>query len=1015
MFRQYGSIKLKKPHALSTSIAIALGLTLPGILANQSFAAEELEEITVTGSRIVRRDYEATSPIVTVNEEVFDQISSIGVENALNQLPQFVPAQTMFSSGDVQPSAFNNPGIATLNLRGLGPNRNLVLIDGRRAQPANAQLVVDINSLPSAAIESIEVISGGASAVYGADAMGGVTNFKLKKNFEGFNLNIQTSATEQGGGEETTISALIGASMGNSGNVMLGISASERQAIAASERDFYVDGWRDPNTPGSDALPYSNIEFAANNRPSPAAYDSVFGAGSAGLGEELYVNPDQTLFLNNPAKGAIGYNGPLNDEFKLLGTGTVNPGALSLNNLDQLLSTPLERYSMFARANYDVSENINVFLQANYTHMQVDTILNWAPATSQWAATIPRDGRAIPAQLATLLDSRPNPSGPYTLSRALDFAGARSTRNNTDMFQVLAGVEGDLWDTGWTYEAYISHGKTSLLTEMNGFPGLQNYRSVVSAPNFGKDLSVGAGPPLFFELKCKTGLPIFETFTPSDDCLNSIAGNMKHLTDIEQDIAEINITGELFDLPAGTVGAAFGASTRDNDYRWRPDDQLARPSTNYPIGLFPTSPTAGKTSVKELYGELLIPVLADITGIQELNLELGARYSDFDTSGEIWTYKGLIDWSINDNVRVRGGYQRANRAPNVSELYTGPTTSVVGFAGGDPCLRNTNNTTWGNHPDNPNRAKVIALCSELINRSTGGNNNSPWHTAANFPDAIVGPFTTNFPLELANITGNPNLRNEEADTYTAGVVLNSPFEGLFERATLSIDYYQVEIRDAISPTDSWSVYNKCLNGDGSNPSYSYNEFCSLIARDNDGYRATVDTPYFNLGAIQTAGVDVQLNWGVDVAGGLLNVSSVVNYLDYYRDQQAPTAPFVEATGTFRNGGQFDYKILTTVSFMRDDWSVGFRHRFLPDIDSAASATIPNTPVQGADSYHMIDTFGSYSLSEKISLRGGIDNLFDLDPEIVGRNPGTTDAKGSTSPAYYDAIGRRFYVAVELTF
>src|SRR5690606_6763845 len=194
----------------------------------------------------------------------------------------------------------------------------------------------------------------------------------------------------------------------------------------------------------------------------------------------------------------------------------------------------------------------------------------------------------VPAELQALLDSRTDPTAPYTLSRNLDFAGPRRTRNNTDMYQLLGGIEGRLGSTDWRYEAYISHGKTSLLTEMSGFPGLQNYRSVVTAPNFGQGLNQSVGPPLFFELKCTTGLPIFEYFTPSQDCLNSIAGNMKHLTEIEQDIIEVNFMGDLFDLPAGAVGAAFGASTRENAYRWRPDDQLARPSTNFPIGLFPT-------------------------------------------------------------------------------------------------------------------------------------------------------------------------------------------------------------------------------------------------------------------------------------------------------------------------------------------------------------------------------------------------------------------------------------------
>jgi iron complex outermembrane receptor protein len=1014
MARNTHPFQLKQPGSLGSAIAIALGLGLPG-LASSPLQAQELEEITVTGSRIVRRDYQAASPIVTVGEEMFDQVSTVGIENALNQLPQFVPSQTMFSSGDVQPSAFNTPGIATLNLRGLGANRNLVLIDGRRAQPANAQLVVDINSIPSAAIESVEVISGGASAVYGADAMGGVTNFKLKKNFEGFNFNIQTSATEQGGGEETTISALIGGNFGNGGNVMLGISASERQAVAARDRDFYVNGWRDPNTTASDSLPFSNIEFPTNNQPPASAYDSIFGPGNAPAGTEVYVNPDGTLFLNSATVGALGYTGPLNDQFKLTGPNTSNPGALAANWVDQLISTPLKRYTAFASARYDLNENHRVFLQANVSQMQVDTVLTFAPATSQWAVTIPRDGRAIPAQLAALLDSRPDPNGPYTVSRDLDFAGPRRTTNNTDTYQIMGGFEGDLGDTGWSYEAYISHGRTALLTEMNGFPGLQNYRAIAEAPNFGKDLLLSSGPPLFFELTCTSGLPIMEYFQPSQDCIDSLAGRMKHLTDMEQDIMEINLTGDLFDLPAGTVGAAIGASTRENTFRWRPDDQLARPSTNYPVGLFPTSFTQGKTDVKELYGEVLVPVLRDLPLVSSLNLELGARYSDFSTAGEIWTYKGLVDWTLNENVRVRGGYQRANRAPNVAELFTGTTTSVVGFPGGDPCLANTANTSWGNHPNNPNRAQVIQLCSELINRSTGGNNDSPWHTSPQYPNAIVGPFPFLFQIELANITGNPNLRNEEADTYTLGVVLRSPFDGLFENATLSIDWYQVEIADAIAPTDSWSVYAKCLNEDGSNPTYAFNEYCELITRDNDGYRATVDTPYLNLGTVETAGFDIQLNWGFDVAGGLLNLNSVVNILDYYRDQQSPTAPYIDSTGTLRSGGQFDYRTFTTATFIRDNWSLGLRHRFLPSIKSANYATDPTTTTQGAGSYNMVDAFGSFAVSDTLRLRAGIDNLFDFDPEVVGRNPGVTEARGSTSAAYYDPLGRRYYVAVELSF
>jgi outer membrane receptor protein involved in Fe transport len=597
----------------------------------------------------------------------------------------------------------------------------------------------------------------------------------------------------------------------------------------------------------------------------------------------------------------------------------------------------------------------------------------------------------------------------------MDFAGPRSTRNSTDTYQVLTGVKGDILDTDWNYEAYVSHGKTSLLTEMNGFPGLQNYQKVAGAANFGKNLTLGSGPPLFFELKCTTGLPIVTYFTPSQDCVNAISSNMKHLTETKQNVAEVNITGDLFALPAGTVGSAWGASWRENTYRWRPDDLLTRASTNYPIGLFPTSKTQGKTNVKELYGELLVPVFKELPAMKRFNLELGGRWSDYNTAGKIWTYKALADWTVVDNVRIRGGYQLANRAPNVAELFTGATTSVVGFPGGDPCLANTQNN-WGNTPNNSStRNQAIALCSALINRSRGDTNQSPWHTLPNYPNNIVGPFPTLFQFELANITGNPALRNEQAKTWTVGLVLKSPFEGLFSNATVSVDWYKVNITDAIAPTNPLSVYQKCFNVDGGNPTYDVNnQYCKLITRDTDGYRATVDTPYSNLGGIQTSGVDVQLNWGFPVLAGRMNVNSVVSFLDYYRDQVSPADAFIDSTGTFRSGGQYDYRILTTLNYSQGPWGFGLRHRFLPSIKDTAFATNPNTTVRPVGAYGILDAFGNYEINKQISLRGGIDNVTGRDPPRTGVNPGQTAGAGITNPQYYDVLGRRYYMSVTLS-
>jgi iron complex outermembrane recepter protein len=1008
---------MKRTGSFSASKITVLASAVAAVLAGytttvQAAEEEQLEEITVTGSRIVRRDYEASSPIVTVNAESFDQVSNLGVEGALNQLPQFVPSQTQFSAGDIQSTATNTPGIASLNLRGLGSNRNLVLVDGRRAQPANALLVVNINTIPSAAIESVEVISGGASATYGADAMGGVTNFKLRKNFEGFNLSGQTSVTEQGGGEETRISALIGARLGDGGNVMLGLEGAERQEIKSIDRDFYLEGYRDPGTP----LSTSSLRFTtykpAGNLPSQAAVDSIFGAGSKYAAvDSFFVNPDgKTLFLNSPTSGAVKYTGPLDDEFKVI-RGVTGDGSISENNMEARISSPLKRYSMYASANYDFSDDLSFFMQSNFTHSTVNTNAAYSPALSQWNATIPRDGRALPAQLNALLDSRANPAGSWPLELGfIDFSGTRVNINTDDVFQLLAGFQGNILDSTWTYEAYASHGETKMLAELENYPMLQQFRAIVQAPNFGKNFSQGSGPPLFFGVKCTSGLPILEKFTPSQDCIDSIYAKMKHLTELKQDIMEVNLQGEVFDLPAGTLQAAVGASTRENSFRFRPDALLDTHSQVYPIGLFNTSPTSGETKVKEIYGELLVPVLKDLPGVKEFNLELGARYSDYNTAGGIWTYKGLIDWSINDDLRIRGGYQLANRAPNTAELFLGSSTTVVGFVGGDPCLSNTFNV-WGNLPSNPNQAKVVALCNVINEKS--GYPNTPYK--AN-PNAIVGPFPFTFQAELAVTSGNPNLANEEAQSYTLGFVLNSPLEGLFERATFAVDWYEINISDAIAPGDSWSVYANCFNQDGaSNPSYSYIESCSLISRDPDGYRATVITPYYNLGGIETSGIDVQLNWSFDALGGGLALSSVVNFLDYYRDQQSVKSPWIDRTGTMSGGGQFDYRMLNTVTYLGDNWSIGLRHNFYPEIESAAYATDKKTPIRGSGSYHNFAAFGGYTLSDKISLRGGIDNLFDQDPEIVGYNPGVNNAKGTTNAGFYDPIGRRYYVALEMNF
>jgi outer membrane receptor protein involved in Fe transport len=256
-----------------------LAAAISAVLAGGSMTgavAQELEEVTVTGSRIVRRDLTSSSPIMTVDTEQFEQSSTVGVESVLNAMPHFVPEDTQFDTASTEPGGFTTPGIATVNLRGLGPNRNLVLVNGKRAQPANALLVVDVNTIPSAAIERVETITGGASAVYGPDALAGVVNFILKEDFEGVEMDFQSGQSADGDGIETKFSTLIGMNSDDGrGNVMLGVEWAKRDGVRRRDRDWSSAGWADPGTDSGGFLQIPGYR-ANTNPPSQADVDALF-------------------------------------------------------------------------------------------------------------------------------------------------------------------------------------------------------------------------------------------------------------------------------------------------------------------------------------------------------------------------------------------------------------------------------------------------------------------------------------------------------------------------------------------------------------------------------------------------------------------------------------------------------------------------------------------------------------------------------------------------------------------
>ena len=1017
-------------YLISAAVAAAIAASaLPqrAVAADEEApAAEALQEVTVTGSRIVRRDLSAPSPVVVVGKDAFSNTAQTGAEAVLNQMPQFSPTQTQFTSS-IQGSATSNPGAATLNLRGLGANRNLVLIDGRRAQPSDASLAIDVNTIPAAMIENVEVITGGASAVYGPDAMAGVVNFVLKKNFQGLDVDVQHGSTfHSSDGADTRADVLFGMNGADGkGNVMLGIDWTKRDAALQKNRPFYVNGWTDPRDPSGGFL--NPPAYQTNtNQPSQAAINALLPGAPAGLakgGTQFNFNNDGSIFLQQG--GGYGYNGPINN---------LNAGrdtaikVLSTNNqLDQAFtggfaSTPLERHSFFGRATFDFNEYVTAFSQANYSKIEVLTRGGLPPAITTWQVSIPRDGRALPAALNALLDSRPNPSAPWNLSQVLDYNGPINVDNVSNVWQITAGLRGKLPFRDWTWEVYGSKGGTQYDASYSGLPSYQRYAFLVAQPNFGKGTNLKAGGPpqpvgtsqtlSGYSLTCTTGLPVFQQFTPSADCLNSIADNMVNRTNLGQDIVEADLQGLLWTLPTGEARFAAGATYRRDDFSYSPGN----PSTQVldsPIGLFASASTQGSTNVKEAYVEFLVPV------VKTLDAELGYRRSDFNTAGSKGTWKALLSWKPLHSLSFRGGLQYAVRAPNAAELFTGPTQQVVSFPNVDPCSAATL-SPWGNVPSNPHRTQVQALCRAIIGNSTSGFDTQTYNTP-NGPNGFTRQSPAFFPLEIEIDTGNPKVGPEVGRTWTFGVVVSEPFD--IRRLSATIDAYRINITGLINPQSSSAVYADCFNANGSsNPTYDVNYApCKLISRDPvTGDRASVVALYSNTGTLLTQGIDFQMNYGHDLGPGLATFALAGSWLNKFQYQLSPgTTPInakgtVDAPGGLFPGGQYTYRTLTNVGYNIAGLSLNWQWEHLPSVRNQGVALAPTSLLQGAPHYDLFNFSSSYSW-DKYSVRFGIDNVLDKQPLSVGANPGVTDAANQTNPGFYDVLGRRYYVGVKASF
>lgn len=1091
--------------------------------------SEELEEVVVTGSRILRRDFESNSPIVTIEAADFETQTGLNVESYLNQLPEYNPASSPTTTqGDVQITPVNSVGIASISLRGFGANRSLVLVNGKRPTPINPLMVTDINGIPSALIQRVETITGGASAVYGADAVAGVTNFILRNDFEGFEFDTQYGITDDGGADETRISAIFGANLGDGrGNVTMGLERYNRDELRRVDNDFDQEFMNDPYTGGTFGLQGVNGYACNLNCPPNTTIDGLFANRPAGTNvftplavnannRTFNFNADGTVFVGGSAGGMSRYKGPTNDGEYLPQTtldGSIPPGDKTMNNIkwysqDAYTSAPQERYSFFASGNFDLTDTVNLYARGNFAESKTKTVLFGTSVVSGWETAVPYNpltdspidpnlnyadaavvravaanpaayrnpgfiptGSAnanfpVPAELAILLNARPTKNAPWQPQWNPDNSlPPRNTYNTNEVWQIETGANFELPFRDWTMEAYASHAESSTYNVATGNISLARYRVLSNQRDYGRNargtgnqsftvggVSYPAIRPAFGvgDYSCTSGF--YDTFfggdkALSEDCYNAIAANLQTRTQNKQDIIELNFQGSLLELPAGEMRGAFGFQNRRNSSKFYPDILQSQDSfTDQVVGVYPTGSLDAGMKVDDFYVEALVPVVNDLPFVQLFELELGARLSQYEFSDDETTWKVLGNWQVNNDIRLRGGFNRAIRAPNIGEMFLNKQEIfTAGGSFGDACgLRSSAPFgAGGTLPDpvlNPGEPQTqlapgqtaagaqstLMICQELM----GGANSiaaQQFYTVNNASGATGGGFA--WILQQ----GNRDLQAETADTWTFGGVIRSPWENPWLSGfQLSLDWYRIEVEDAITQYSldyaAFLCFGSPVGSRSEAAARAASAECQLLPRDLvNGAPLTTTISYDNQATIKNQGFDIALNWSGELEElvglpGRLAASVQATVLDYYKTKSSPAFYDVEIdwagslgpnlAGT--NAGAYDYRLFSSLTYMMNDWSVSLRWRYLPEVYTAGYANqqaikannarvtagnggillgyVPTTETETPD-YSVFDLSFNWSVNESIAIRGGVNNVFDTSPEWVGPTrgygPGTT--------------------------
>lgn len=957
---------------LRTAIAAVVASTFSsgGALAQEQDEAKDeatkLDTIEVTGSRIRRVDAETASPVFTIDRKTIESSGVTTIGELLQDMPSVSGAAT-----NPQVNNGGGDGAAEVELRGLDSTRTLILLNGRRV------VTRDVNVFPINLIERVEVLKEGAGAIYGSDAIGGVVNFITRRDYNGGDISVDVGVSGEGDGKRRAVSLSWGATNDKS-SLMLGLNYNQQDGISAGDRKF--------------------SEFALY------LYGSAFAGGSSRAPNGRISLPDtdpntagvQDPFGFNCASGSVtridGAAGSALSDFRCFETSGANPDFYNYQPLNLIL-TPQERASIFSVGSYELSDNIELYSELFH---------NFTTSGFQ-IAPLPFDARSdnvlIPANnvynpFGIDFGGQGAPLPPNALWR-MEALGNRLSKTETVTDQINLGLRGGVLDTTWRWDLTASYGRYQIDSKVEGYlfkPGL----TAAFGPSFDTDPAPGIQNPV-----CGTagpdpnnpsqGATIVQNCTPVNifnleapgqaDALSTISSgyNTKEVR-IKKGVS-LAFTGNLFQLPAGMAQGAFGAEWLDESLRF----DIAGVATGLPP-LFNTCNLSSETcsgdlkgddDQKELYGEVLLPVLAGKPGVESLNLIAGVRWSDYDSAGSTTNFTGKIEYRPITDLMVRASYAEVFRVAPIDDRFSAPTSTAATF--NDPCV----GLTAAQVAANPN----LALACENVPQD--------------------GTFTQANGQVDGLITGNPDVAPEEGDVLTYGFVYDP---GWLPNFSASVDFWRYELENTLDVIDVNTTLQDCAaTGDTT--------VCDRILRFSDGSVQLIYLPLANLGTLETSGVDVGLRYALNKTPvGAFNFSLDTTYIEKYDSVTAPGAAPIHVAGTFdRQYG--NYARVRSMGAVRWDWN-GFEAlwagRYIHGVrlhdPDGAPGTQPDLFI-GSHTYHDFAVGYTYE-PWRTGIQVGVENAFDKQPPILYQNNVTN---ANTDVETYDTVGRYYFVRLFASF